>query len=54
MENRGSIPFNALKTSVALFKKDQVHCVPMLSYGSGLSVELVGGPASFLNFLATY
>ncbi len=53
-KNIENIPRNALISSVALFQNDRVICVPSLSYGTGLTAELVGGPKSFLNFLSTY
>ena len=48
------IPFDALNCSVALFENSRVKCVPLLSYGSGLTVELRGGTQSFFNFLTMY
>mgnify|MGYP001247843247 FL=1 len=53
-ENIVDIPFYALNSSIALFENGYVKCVPMLSFGSGLNVELIGGSDSFFNFLTTY
>ena len=53
-ENIVDIPFYALNSSIALFENGDVKCVPMLSFGSGLNVELIGGSDSFFNFLTTY
>ena len=52
--NPADIPFDALNSSVALFKNNHVKCVPVLAFGGGLSVELIGGSDSFYNFLITY
>ena len=53
-ENTADIPFYALNSSIALFENGYVKCAPMLSFGSGLNVELIGGSHSFFNFLRTY
>ena len=48
------IPMDALLSSVTLFEKDNVLCVPIVSHGTGLTCEIVGGITSFLNFMTTY
>ena len=53
IKDRKDIPVDALKSSFALFEKNEVMCVPILSYGTGIRGELLGGSDSFLNFLST-
>ena len=53
IKDRKGIPVDALKSSFALFEKNEVQCVPILSYGTGMRGELLGGSDSFLNFLST-
>ena len=56
IENNKSflVPSNALICSVAMFENEQVLCLPIISYGSGLKSTLIGGTESFLNFVLTY
>ena len=49
-----SVPPAALICSVAMFESGQVSCLPIISYGSGLTSSLIGGSESFFNFLLTY
>ena len=52
--NSLGIPTEAVRSSVALFNESQILCVPLISFGKGLRVQLVGGSTAFLNFLLTY
>ena len=52
--NDTEVPTSALICSVAMFEGGHVSCVPILSFGTGLTSTLIGGTDSFLNFLLTY
>ena len=54
IKRKSKIPISALIASVALFHNKQVVCLPVLSYGQGMTSDLIGGAESFLNFLSTY
>ena len=54
IKKNSKIPISALISSVALFQNKKVVCLPVLSYGEGLTSEIIGGTESFLNFLSAY
>ena len=56
IENNKSfnIPRDALIGSVAMFENQKVLCVPIISFGSGLKSDLIGGKESFFNFMLVY
>lgn len=49
-----NIPNTALICSVAMFENGHVSCLPIISYGSGLTSHLIGEEKSFFNFMLTY
>ena len=52
--NRINVPQNALLCSVAMFENENLLCVPIVSYGSGLRCYMIGGDKSFFKFLQAY
>jgi hypothetical protein len=52
--NRINVPEKALICSVAMFENENLLCVPIVSYGSGLKCYMIGGDKSFLKFLLAY
>ena len=49
-----NVPRTALMCSVAMFDNEKVLCLPIISYGSGLKSNLIGGTESFQNYLLAY
>jgi len=52
--NKQNLPEKALICSVAMFDNENLLCVPIVSYGSGLKCYMIGGDKSFLKFLLAY
>jgi hypothetical protein len=52
--NKSIVPRNALIGSPALFIKDNLICAPLVPFGNGLELKLMGGDNSFVNSFKAY